>query len=68
MKCLQSKQLLKRYSQDKSIFHITPSCVAFPRNEQEVGEILSAAREYKMGVTARGGGTGLSGAAIGHFS
>ena len=42
----------------------TPAAVAFPTSTAEVSAILATANEHGIPVTARGSGTGLSGAAI----
>src|SRR5438874_125903 len=42
----------------------SPACVAFPTSTEEVAAILRAAGERRVPVTARGSGTGLSGAAV----
>ncbi len=42
----------------------TPACVVFPISTDEVSAILRVANEHGVAVTARGSGTGLSGAAI----
>ncbi len=41
-----------------------PAYVAKPASAEEVAQLLKAATEHKVPVTARGSGTGLSGAAI----
>src|ERR1700741_3013913 len=41
-----------------------PAYVAKPATAEEVAQLLKAATEHKVPVTARGSGTGLSGAAI----
>lgn len=41
-----------------------PEAVAFPRNAQQISEILKLANECLFPVTTRGAGTGLSGGAL----
>ncbi len=41
-----------------------PGCVVFPTSTDEVSSVLRLANDLGVPVTARGGGTGLSGAAI----
>lgn len=43
---------------------VVPACVAYPRSTSEVAAVLAACDEAGVPVTARGSGTGLSGAAI----
>ena len=54
------------YSHDEcvNVDAVTPACVLRPESTQEVSQILSLANELRVPVTARGSGTGLSGAAI----
>jgi len=65
MKLHSEKEFLEKYSKDRSIYKIKPKYVAFPKTEEEIIKILVFARRKRISVTARGGGTGLSGAAIG---
>jgi len=65
MKYHRESKILTKYSQDRSIYQIKPSYVAFPKSEKELIEITKFARKNKLPITARGGGTGLSGAGIG---
>jgi FAD/FMN-containing dehydrogenase len=58
-------QILDLYSVDASSYILKPSVVAFPRNENDVIKILRYASKNKIPVTARGGGTGLVGSALG---
>jgi glycolate oxidase len=41
-----------------------PACVVFPTSAAEVAAVLKVADEHRIPVTARGSGTGLSGAAV----
>jgi len=43
---------------------VTPAAVVHPTSEAEVAAVLAACDEHRIPVTARGSGTGLSGAAI----
>ena len=56
---------LQKYSTDctENIF-ILPSIVIKPRTAQEISQILYYCNKYKIPVTPRGAGTGLSGGAI----
>ncbi|MCS6975514.1 MAG: anaerobic glycerol-3-phosphate dehydrogenase subunit C [Gemmatales bacterium] len=52
------------YSTDASIFQVEPLAVIVPRDEEEVQKIVRYAAEKKIPITARGGGTGLSGESL----
>ena len=45
---------------------VVPACVVTPESEEEVAAVLRACDEHGIPLTARGSGTGLSGAAIPH--
>lgn len=53
------------YATDASPYQIVPAAVAFPKNSKEAAHIIQAALVAGVSVTPRGGGTGLSGGAIG---
>ena len=58
------------FATDASIFTMTPTLVVYPRNESDVRKVARftwqlAERNRVVPITARGGGTDLSGAAIG---
>ncbi|MBI4034569.1 FAD-binding oxidoreductase [Candidatus Saccharibacteria bacterium] len=60
----------RQLSTDGSILKILPAVVAYPRDENDISKALRfcwqlAERGQKLPVTARGGGTDTSGAAIG---
>ena len=67
VKCKVSSdvEILDLYSVDASSYLLKPSVVAFPRNEHDIIKILKYATKNKISVTARGGGTGLVGGALG---
>ena len=56
---------LALYSNDASIYQIKPSAVAFPRNRDDLTALVELAREEGLPLTARGGGSGLCGGALG---
>jgi FAD/FMN-containing dehydrogenase/Fe-S oxidoreductase len=56
---------LALYSTDASIYDVTPVGVAFPRTESDVVEVMRYAYEHGVPVLPRGGGTSLSGQAVG---
>ena len=53
------------YSIDASIYKFTPRVITLPEAADDVATILAVAREYGVPVTARSGGTNLTGSAIG---
>jgi len=53
------------YATDASPYQIVPAAVAFPKNTKEAGHVIQAALVAGLPVTPRGGGTGLSGGALG---
>ncbi len=60
----------KHFSTDSSIFEVTPSIIAYPRNENDVRKTARftwqlAERGRVIPITARGAGTDQSGAAVG---
>jgi len=65
MRYLSSKNILKKYSQDRSTCVVKPTLVAFPKTEMDVVAIVAYARQHNLAITPRGGGTGMSGAAVG---
>jgi glycolate oxidase len=54
------------YAHDEALGGVAqaPACVVFPISTAEVASVLRVADEHGIPVTARGSGTGLSGAAI----
>jgi FAD/FMN-containing dehydrogenase/Fe-S oxidoreductase len=53
------------YSTDASIYQIEPLGVVIPRSVQDVHATVQIAVEMRVPITARGGGTSLSGQSIG---
>jgi FAD/FMN-containing dehydrogenase/Fe-S oxidoreductase len=53
------------YATDASPYQIVPTAVAFPKSTVEAAHIFQAALGAGISVTPRGGGTGLSGGALG---
>ncbi len=53
------------YSTDGSIYHIEPLGVVIPRTPADVVAVVQIAGEMGVPITARGGGTSLSGQSIG---
>jgi FAD/FMN-containing dehydrogenase/Fe-S oxidoreductase len=53
------------YATDASPYQIVPAAVAFPKSAKEAGSVIQSALVAGVAVTPRGGGTGLSGGALG---
>jgi len=53
------------FATDASPYQIVPAAVAFPKSTNETAHIIEAALASGISVTPRGGGTGLSGGALG---
>jgi len=53
------------YATDASHYQITPSAVSVPMDEADVVAAIKVARKHNLPVTARGGGTSLSGQTFG---
>lgn len=56
---------LSEYSYDASNYRVAPLAVAFPRNSEEVAQVVTACHRAGVPVVARGGGTSMAGNAIG---
>ncbi len=64
VKYSHTKSVIKKYSRDRSVYKVDPLAVVFPQSEHAVSETVLFAKEHGLCITGRGGGTGLSGAAI----
>lgn len=53
------------FATDASIYQIVPAAVAFPKTSAEAARVIQAAQTAGISVSPRGGGTGLSGGALG---
>ncbi len=53
------------YATDASIYEIVPAGVVLPRNTDDVVAVVNACRAHGVPIVARGGGTGLTGGAVG---
>src|ERR1700676_3031330 len=53
------------YSTDASIYQMEPLGVVIPRTAEDVVATVQIAAEMEVAITARGGGTSLSGQSIG---
>jgi glycolate oxidase len=61
---LDSPQDLSLYEYDGGVDKARPDLVVFPRNTEDVAEIVRIAREHRIPILGRGAGTGLSGGSI----
>jgi FAD/FMN-containing dehydrogenase len=62
---LTDPETVRKYSRDQSIYEIRPLAVVFPEHVEDVKKIVEFARAEGLSVTARGGGSGLAGSALG---
>ena len=53
------------HATDASHYQVMPTCVVVPRDEHDIVATLHIAQRHKVSVTARGGGTSLSGQTFG---
>ncbi len=58
------KAHLIAYSYDATREHFEPDAVVFPRNEEDIAEILKYCNEHKIIIVPRGAGTGFTGGAL----
>lgn len=62
------EEILYHYSHDETEdLHYLPDVVIKPGSAEEISEILKICNQYKIPVTPRGAGTGLSGGALPHL-
>ena len=61
-----SKHFKEFYSLDASSYQIIPEIIVIPKNDEDVINTIKIAKKFKIGVTPRGGGTGLVGSALNH--
>jgi FAD/FMN-containing dehydrogenase len=55
---------LEDYAVDKSIFKIKPQIVIFPKNEEDIKNLVIFAKENNLYLTPRSAGTDMSGGAL----
>ncbi len=65
MKYNSDPTTLEAYSSDGSIYAVTPKAVRHIRSIEDISEAVVYAQKKGLSVTARGGGTGLVGGALG---
>lgn len=59
------EESLKKYSRDASLFEIRPKVVVFPKNVEDIKNLIKFASNKKnVSLTARSGGTDMSGGAL----
>lgn len=62
------EEVLSKYAHDETEdLHFLPDVVIKPSNTEEISTILKLCNQYKIPVTPRGAGTGLSGGALPHL-
>lgn len=62
------EEVLQHYAHDETEdLHFFPDVVIKPANAEEISGILKICNQYKIPVTPRGAGTGLSGGALPHL-
>src|SRR4029078_241164 len=62
---LDDEYSLGMYATDASHYQIFPVAVVLPKNEEEVKKAVEIARNYKIKILPRGGGTSLAGQTVG---
>lgn len=66
---VSKRRVRRKYSHDTSLFEVEPSAVVFPKDSQDVSELVRYVSEHKpdnpeLSLTARSGGTDMTGGAI----
>lgn len=61
----RDEETRSRYARDMSMYRILPDAVAEPRDESDVRTLVRFARENRIAVIPRGGGTNTGGSAVG---
>ncbi len=65
---LLDKESLGHYAHDETEeLYYLPELVLKPRTTEQIGEVMKICNRYKIPVTPRGAGTGLSGGALPHL-
>src|SRR3989344_4064334 len=54
-------KVLEAYSRDASIFKVMPKHVSYPKNSDEIKELVKYAKEHNESLTARAAGTDMTG-------
>jgi FAD/FMN-containing dehydrogenase len=58
-------KVLDRYATDQSIYQVRPLAVVHPQDVEDVVAVMDFAREERIPLTPRAGGSGTAGAALG---
>ncbi len=53
------------YSTDASVYRIVPSCIVYPKDKEDVKEVIKYASSKGIPIHARGAGSGLTGSSLG---
>lgn len=53
------------YATDASNYQVLPVAIVVPKNEEDVIQAVAVAREHRVSILPRGGGTSLAGQAVG---
>ena len=61
---LNDNDEIKNHSIDSSIFKVTPKEVIFPKNTEEISNIIKSAAENRKNISVRAGGTCMSGGSL----
>jgi FAD/FMN-containing dehydrogenase len=63
---VSDEESLKKYSRDASLFEIKPEVVVYPKDAEDVKNLVkfASANSEKISLTARSGGTDMSGGAL----
>jgi glycolate oxidase len=62
---LDDRESLNKFARDRSIYEIRPTLVVLPEDREDVQKIVEFSAREGLPVTPRGGGSGLSGGALG---
>lgn len=68
--CLADNQIYREsaqcwtYGYDNSRLHTCPQAVVFPKTSKQVQQVVAACEHFQVNITARGRGTGTTGAAV----
>lgn len=54
------------YATDASVYQITPIAIVLPKQEADVITAVKIAKDHKISILPRGGGTSLAGQTVGH--
>lgn len=62
---ISDEKALKKFSRDQSIYEIYPQAVVFPQSMDDLIKVIEFASSEGIPITARGGGSGTAGSALG---